>query len=114
MFPHAKLNKRLAQLQVVSRGTRALSQIVRTTALFSFRFEPIVGIPTFEQSKWTFHVKQNMEDGPDCYVVSLFHVEQSTREDGPWFLRGKLVPRETVRGRWSWFLRGKVVPRETE
>src|ERR1700681_69984 len=41
MFPHAKLSKRCAQLQVVSRGTKLCHRTIRITIPPAFPFEPL-------------------------------------------------------------------------
>ena len=80
MFPHAKLNKRFVHLQVVSRGMRKLCLSLDRFVSVLSRFEPIVGVPTFDRlifPESLFHVKQT--DSPFEYVFSakyLFHVKQ--------------------------------------
>ena len=80
MFPHAKLNKRFVYLQVVSRGMRKLCLSLDRFVSVLSRFEPIVGVPTFDRlifPESLFHVKQT--DSPFEYVFSakyLFHVKQ--------------------------------------
>jgi hypothetical protein len=48
MFPHAKLNKRFVHLQVVSCGMRILCISLERFVSALSRFEPIVGISTFD------------------------------------------------------------------